>query len=372
MTAGTGHRRAAEALAEAAARRFPAATVHCVDLLAYTPAWLRWFYPRLYEWVVRCAPLGWALAFSLTDTAWVLRLLQPGRRVWNRLMARRFLRWVEAAQPDVVIATHFFPADVFRTARRQGRLRARIVVVVTDLFAHRLWTKSEADAVVVGSDQTSRMCQARGIAASCLHVLGIPVGGRFAHVPDRALARRSLGLDPSRRVVLIAGGGMGVGPYLELARRFAAQEAKRPGQIQLAIVCGHNQRLRGPLEHVRQTTAMPIHVLGFVDTMPELMAASDVLVTKAGGMTVTEALAVGLPMIFCDVIPGHERFNADDVVRQGAGIMSHNAAEAVTQALGLFEEPERLGAMRDRALAIGHPNAADEIIRQCVIGGHHV
>ena len=348
-------------------QRLPRAEVLCVDLLAFAPGWLRWWYPRLYAFLVGSCPSLWALGYYATDHPWVFRLCQPARRCWNALMARRVMAWARAKQPDVIITTHFFPADVFAAARRAGQLACRVIVVITDLFPHRLWLTAGADAIVVGSQETQRLCQRRGIPEGRLHALGIPIQPACVSVEDRPRIARRLGLDPLRRTILVASGGMGLGPLHQLVRRFAARETAHPRQLQLLVVCGENERLRRQLQRFSARSAMPVHVFGFVDTMHELMAVSDLLITKAGGMTIMEALAMGLPMIFYGVIPGQERFNAEYVVQRHAGVMASNAQEVVDVVLRLFEHPQQREAMQACAASLGRRQAAADIVERLVV-----
>lgn len=341
----------------------------CLDLLADVPAWLRWAYPYVYTWLVQHVPSCWGLAYHVLDTAWVFRLCQPLRRRWNLLMARRFTARVRDLQPDLILATHFFAGDVLAAARRAGWLTGRLVIVMTDLFPHRLWLAPEADDVVVGAALTRDLCRARGIPDDRMHVLGIPVGARFAEAEDRPALVARFHLDPRRRTILIAGGGIGVGPIGEIVRRLAALEAEQPGRLQLLVVCGNNHRLAREL---RQSAAwaMPVHVFGFVDTMPELMQVSDVLVTKAGGLTMMEALTVGLPMVFCGTIPGQERFNADYAIRHGAAVDAKGAQDVVTFAREWLRDPSRVEAMRGHARLLGRPNAAEHIVARFLADAH--
>lgn len=338
--------------------------MECVDVLSYCPRWFRWGYPQLYWLLVRSVPSFWASGYYLLDSPWVFRVIQPWRRRWNRLMARRFLAWVSAAQPDIIIVTHFFAAEVVAGAKRDGRLACRLIVVMTDLFPHRLWLVPEAEAVVVGSSLTKRLCEERGITEDRLHVLGIPIGGRFGVILSRMEIAKKLHLDPTRRTILIASGGMGIGPVHQLVQRLVALEEVRPQQIQLLVVCGYNQALARRLEQAKATLPMPIHVFGFVDTMPELMQASDLLVTKAGGLTVMEALATGLPMILCGTIAGQEDLNAAYVVQQGAAVRAATPHEVARLMLQFLDHPEQLHALHEKATALGRPNAAQELVEQ--------
>lgn len=367
MTAGTGHRRAAEAIAEAVRRHLPRAQVDCCDVLADTPAWFARTYPRLYRSLVqRCAPL-WGWGYRLIDRPWVFRFIQPVRRRWNQAMGRRLLRRLREQPPDVLVATHFFPADLFASAKRAGLLRARLVVIITDLFPHRVWFAEPADAFVVGASPTYELCRQRGLAAQRLHLLGIPVSASFSDPLDREEALRALGLQPGRRTVLIAGGGMGVGPIAELVGRLLVMDADRAQGLQLIVVCGDNDQLRRSLERLSQQARMPIRVLGFVETMAQLMRVSDLLITKAGGLTITEALATGLPLIICSVIPGQEQLNAGYVVSQGAAIMALHAPEVLDAIRRLLDQPAALRQMQERARALAFPHAADRIVERLIL-----
>ena len=364
VTAGTGHRRAAEAIADAARQSLPGAEVACVDLLTHAPWWVRWAYPTFYRLLVGYLPWCWALGYDALDHPWVFRACQPLRRCWNALMAGRFLRWVRSRQPDVVIATHFFPAEVLGAAHQAGRLSSRVIVVITDLFPHRLWLVPGADAVAVGSHETKALCQQRGVREDRLHVVGIPIGPGFGPSADRSLIASQLKLDPRRRTVLMVSGGMGLGPLHDLVRRVVALEATRPGQLQLLVVCGQNTRLMHQLQEVGAASAMPLRLFGFVDTsiMRELMGASDLLVTKGGGITIMEALATGLPMVFHGVIPGQEQFNAEYVVAGGAGVMTRRRDDVVGIILRVLDEPRQLEVMRAHAVALSKPQAAQQLI----------
>jgi len=366
VTAGTGHRRAAEAIAEAARHHLPQAEVRCSDLLTETVSWVQRGYPRLYWLLVRYLPSWWALGYYAMDQPGLCWLLQPWRRRWNRWVARPFIRRLSVEQPDVVVATHFFSADVVAAAKRAGCVRAKLIVVITDLFPHRFWLVPEAEAFVVGSAKTREICVARGVPPDRVHVVGIPIGRAFRERPDRIEVRRDLGLDPIRWTILLVSGGMGVGPIAQIVRRLLEVERARPGQLQLVVVCGHNHGLKRQLDPLAARSAMPLHVFGFVETMPQVMAASDLMVTKAGGLSTMEALAMGLPMILCGNIPGQERLNAAFCLEQGAAISASHPAQVVEAVLRLYDHPDQWQVMRDRARQLGRPRAAEDIVELVV------
>ena len=241
------------------------------------------------------------------------------------------------------------------------------MVIITDLFPHRVWFAEPAEAFVVGASPTYELCRQRGIAAQRLHLLGIPVSASFAAPLDREAALRALGLKPGRRTVLIAGGGMGVGPIAELVGRLLVMDADRAQRLQLIVVCGDHDQLRRSLDRLSRQARMPIRVFGFVETMAELMRMSDLLVTKAGGLTITEALATGLPLIICSVIPGQEQLNARYVASQGAAIMALRAPEVIDAIRRLLDDPAAVREMQERARALAFPRAAESVVERLIL-----
>ncbi len=365
VTAGSGHRLASEAIAAAIRRIDPSADVLCEDFLTHVPPWLRRSYPSCYEWAVRYAPWLWGAVYRLFDAPLGYWLIQPWRRMWNGVMGMAAVRAAQQQPPDAIVTTHFFPADVYAQAKRAGGLRARLIIVVTDLFPHRLWLAPEAEQFAIGSERTAQVCRQRGVGGHRLRVTGIPIHAAFRRLKpvEQAALKQRFGLEGTRRTMLIASGGMGVGPIEQLTTRLAALEATRPGRLQLLVVCGHNQDLERRLTALAHKVAMPMRVFGFIETMPELMAVSDLLVSKPGGLTMAEAMAMGLPMVLCGTIPGQEELNAEELVRHGAGVKANDVEEALAWIERLCEDPQRLAAMREQALAWGRPHAADEIAK---------
>ena len=366
ITAGAGHRRAAEAIAQALQTALPQADVVCRDLLDDVPVWLRRAYPSTYYFLVRHLAGLWAVCFTLLDWPPVYWLVQPIRRAWNLVMARRFIRDLRASPPDLIITTHFFPTDVVSACKRAGWLHAPLVVVVTDFYPHRFWVSTEAEAYVCGTQESAGLLRQRRIRPERLHVLGIPIGSRFHAVLDRGALQVQFGLDPHRRTVLVTSGGSTVGPFEPVVEALLGLDAHAPEQLQLLVVCGDTAAAVRRLQARAHTASMPMHVFGFVDNMPELMAVSDVVVTKAGGLTVSEALGRGLPLILYHVIPGQELLNARYVTERGAAIIARRPNEAARAVRQLLEDPARADAMRKVAAGLSRCDAAETIVSDVV------
>jgi processive 1,2-diacylglycerol beta-glucosyltransferase len=363
-TAGAGHRRAAEAIAAAARAQLPAAQVQCVDILDYTPAWFRRGYSWSYLLLVRHAPWVWGISYRLLDRGLVYRCFHPLRQAWNLLLARRFVRWLKEEPPGLVVATHFFPANVCGSGKRRGWLRVPVVVVVTDFHPHRFWLGSQFDAVVLGAEQAAAVCVQRGLPRQRLHVLGIPVRTCAGTDASRQAGRSRLDLEPHRQVILVASGGTTVGPFEQVVGALTELEQEVPNRLQLLVVCGEDVAALRRLQERARKAPMPIKVFGFVDNMPELMAASDLMVAKAGGMTVAEALGQGLPLVLYHAIPGQERSNAQYLAQHGAAVIARRPSGVAAVVRRMLEHPDQVDAMRKAAKRLGRPQAAAAIVSE--------
>ena len=365
-TAGAGHRRAAEALAQAVTSRFPNAHVQCVDVLDWTPRWFRSGYAWSYLFLVRRASWVWKISYHLLEHAAVYQCVQPLRRAWNLLMTRRFVRWLSADPPDTVVATHFLPADVCSAGKRSGWLPVPLVVVVTDLHPHRFWISPECDAMVVSTMEAAVILQRRGLTPERIHVIGIPIARAFSRPEDRGTLQARFRLQPGRLTVLVTSGGTTVGQFERVVRSLLSLEAVLPGRLQLLVVCGEDAQAHHRLSGCAASSAMPLTVFGFIDNMAEVMAASDLIVAKAGGLTVTEALGRGIPLILYHVIPGQERENARYLASHGAAIIAPRPADVAQAVRRCVEEPRVLDGLQQAAAALSRPHAAEAIVAQVV------
>ncbi|MBI3321268.1 MAG: glycosyltransferase [Candidatus Omnitrophica bacterium] len=366
VTAGAGHRRAAEAIAEALRERYPDADVRCIDVLTYAPGWFARFYAWSYLVLVR--HLSWVWKFSYAGLDWgpLYRCIQPLRRRWNLFIVRRFVTLLKARPPDGVIATHFLPADVCSAGRSAGWLSAPLIVVITDLYPHRFWISKEADAVVISTAEGRSALRRGGVLEQRIHVQGIPIGKAFSAPADRDALRARWRLKPDRLTVLVTSGGTTVGRFERVVEDLLALESALPGRLQLLVVCGHDERARLRLTRRAERSAAPMHVFGFIHYMAELMAVSDLIVAKAGGLTVSEALGRGLPLILYHVIPGQERMNAEYVARHGAAVIAPRPADVARAVQRCAQEPARVKAMARAARAWGRPDAAETIVSQVI------
>jgi processive 1,2-diacylglycerol beta-glucosyltransferase len=358
-SSGAGHVRAAQAL-EKAFRSHGGCQVEHIDALEYVSKLFQRVYDRAYIAMIRRAPEMMGLLYDSTDRPW--RHLRR-RLALDRLNTAPMIRLLERAQPDLCIATHFLPAEIIAWLIAKRKLRSRNAVVVTDYDVHAMWLCRTVDRYYVALEESAEYLAGIGMPREKLRVTGIPVDPVFSQPLERGEARRKLGLAPDAPAILIAAGGYGVGPVEQLVHNLLALE--RPWQI--VGIAGKSEKTSKRLEEIAgKAGTLPggtprLHAVGFTKEMDQYMAAADLLVGKAGGLTTSEALALGLPMALIEPIPGQEERNADHLLEAGAAIRCNNLPAAAWKIGKLLDDASRLARMRQAAVAMGRPRAAPDI-----------
>jgi processive 1,2-diacylglycerol beta-glucosyltransferase len=358
-SSGAGHVRAAQALEKAFSARGDCAVEH-IDALEYVSKLFQRIYDKTYIAMVRRAPDLMGVLYERTDQPWH----RPRERLaLDRLNTQPMIRMLKRVQPDLCVATHFLPAEIIAWLIAKRKLRARNAIVVTDYDLHAMWLCKTVDRYYVAMDESAEYLERIGVPREKLRVTGIPVDPAFAAPADRAGARKRFGLDAQATVILMAAGGYGVGPVEQLVRDLLA--LKRPWQI--VAIAGKAEKVRKRLEEISRNAgnlpggAPRLCAVGFTTEMDQYMAAADLLVGKAGGLTTSEALARGLPMALIEPIPGQEERNAEHLLEAGAAIRCNNLPAAAWKIAALLENAPRLARMRDAARGMARPGAAAAI-----------
>jgi UDP-N-acetylglucosamine:LPS N-acetylglucosamine transferase len=270
----------------------------------------------VYRFQLEHAPWSYELLFHLVDLAPIARLI---RLLSGLLFGRRLQRIIERERPDIVVSTYPLVTATLGWLRLTGRLATPAVAVISDYGVHKLWVAPGIDRHLVLSAASARAVQRAGSNSTC--VIRPPLAPAFAALPpDRAAARRALGIPEDAFVALVTGGAWGVGALAEAVELVVSTGAFA------VVVTGRNTRLRARLE--RRFHGYPnALILGWVNDMPQLMAAADCLIQNAGGVTCLEAMAVGRPIIIYRPIPGHGRLNARFMEQVGVARWAHDADE---------------------------------------------
>jgi len=353
---GGGHRSAAEAIAEAAHQLYgEACRVEIADPWAnHTPFPINRL-GQLYGPLVNHGAILWKLIFRSTSNRRVMSSLV--KILWP--MVRKSLTdFLRQSNPDVIVSVHPILTYFSIRALQEANLRIPFVTVVTDLVSlHPLWLCPETDSCLVPTEPARDRALASGLSLEKVKVVGLPVGLKFARgIGEKEALRDKLGLERDRPTILVVGGGEGIGKVYKIARAIA----KARVNAQLVVVAGRNKRLRRRLEKV--DWEIPTTVFGFVTNMPELMGASDVIVTKAGPATISEALIIGLPILLSGFIPGQEEGNVEYVIDRRVGTLAERPQLiAATLAQWFQPENETLTHMAQKAQRLGRPQATLDI-----------
>jgi processive 1,2-diacylglycerol beta-glucosyltransferase len=360
-SAGAGHLRAAEAIEKAIQLRGLATEVEHLDVLKYTNKVFRHLYSKAYIDLVNKAPevLGWLYDY-LDDP----RKNDPVRAAFDRLNANPFIRYLGRYKPDIAICTHFLPSGIISSLKAERKVSFLNAVIVTDFDVHAMWLCRHVEQYFVALDETKVHLKALGVPQSLVTVSGIPIDPIFAEHKDKSAMRAKHGLDRDRFTILVSAGGFGVGPVGHLMQALA----RLSHPVQVVAVCGRNEALRAELVRSIQKLARPSPVsfrfLGFTTEMDELMSAADLFVGKPGGLTTSEVLAKGLPMVVINPIPGQEERNSDHLLEQGVALRSNNLPALAHKIDTLIDTPGKLARMSENARAMGKPHAALDVVNR--------
>jgi len=363
-TSGAGHVRAAQALEKAFSARGDCLVEH-IDALQYVSKLFQRIYDKAYISMVQRAPDLMGVLYDRTDQPWH----HPRRRLTlDRLNTGAMIRLLKRIQPDLCLATHFLPAEIIAWLIAKRKLRAHNAIVVTDYDVHAMWLCRTVDRYYVAIDEAKEYLAHIGVPREKLLVTGIPIDPLFAAPVSRSDARKQLGLDATASVILISAGGYGIGPVEQLVKDLLALQ--RPWQI--VAIAGKSEKTKKRLEEIAreagnlQSGSPRLCAVGFTTEMDKYMAAADLMVGKAGGLTTSEALARALPMALIEPIPGQEERNADHLLEAGAAIRCNNLPAAAWKIAALLDDSERFSRMRDAARGLGKPCAAARIAEDAI------
>ena len=359
VPAGSGHEKAAEAIAHAVRKMRPDAEVTLMNGLDGMPPRYQWAFTQGYLDVIHKYPALWGAAYHLLDLKWLVKAVPPLHRISNSIQGKALEEILMRHNPDVFICAHFFPAEVASHLKSTGRLKAKLITVITDYMPHNVWISPGTDAYVVGMEFTKQELIWRGVPEDRIHVLGIPTDPKFSRKGDRRALAARLGIDPEMFTLLICSGGFGTGPMEKLIE--ALRNIQEP--LQALVVAGKNNALRAQVENLISSFPHKLHAYGFVDNMDELMSVSDLMVTKPGGLSCTEAMMKELPMVLVAPIPGQEARNAKIIEKFGAAVLAGPVEKAPAIIQELRGNPARLKEMGHRGSSAGRPNAAEETAR---------
>ena len=359
---GCGHGRAANAVTMAMRTAQPGIQVRQVDVLETTPRWFNRVYRDLYLSIATRLPKLNGHFYRRTDVFGI-----PAHRgITSAIEARALAQLCDDHRlhdADLIVCTHFLCARVLSRMREHGRLPQRLAVVVTDQHPHAVWRVPHADLFFVASDEAAAEMRRNGIDGAKIRVSGIPIDARFGDPLPQALARQRHHIPADARVVLVTGGGLGLGGIDQALDGILDASS----DAYAVVVCGRNESLFRELTARTAAISHRCKVVGLTQRMHELMAAADVMVGKPGGLTTSEAIATGLPMVLLRPLPGQEEHNADAMTGAKVAVLQPDPFTAGQTAARIVRDDAQLSQMRSATHAIRRP-AASATVAEAALG----
>ncbi len=358
VTAGQGHKAAAEAIREAVAARGGECEVcDLMTLMGRAPYVL---VDKGYAALTKHVPRTYGFVFEHMSRRTADGSVTIDDLAMRKMFARALRGELERCEPDAVVATHIFGSMAIDELVRKHRSVPKAYGLVTDYDFHPYWEAvPNAGGIITGAKQMELRAARRGIDHERLLPLGIPVEERFERDIDRAEARRRTGVPEDAYTALMMSGSMGFEDFTEQAVQLA-----KSGVFTLCV-CGRNTSMRAELEAAKEREELRnMRVYGFINDGELLMAAADCIITKPGGLTTTEAMTRRLPLLLWGGIPGQEIRNAEFLGAVGAAIVCKRDLPPV-EAVGILRsEPWRADMLREAAARIVTPGAAGRIAEE--------
>jgi processive 1,2-diacylglycerol beta-glucosyltransferase len=340
---GDGHRQAAYAIRKAMRMHLPHVESVVLDFMKWTHPYLHSIAHYVFMQGVKKFPYVYGYFYEKTREG------NPYPRVlktFNIFGLNRIVKLIHKVQPTIVISTFPLAAAAMSQLKSLGLTECKTVTVITDHTDHRSWIHSNTDQYIVGSNPVRMALRELGIADTQIAVTGIPVRPEFTKSYKREHLLAKHGLQDNVPTVLLMGGGAGI--IGEGKATFKALEAL-PEPVQFIIVCGHNQKLKQRLEEKFKNSKHHVILTGYVTHIHEFMAIADIMITKSGGVTTSEAIAMELPMLLYKSLPGQEEENAKFLVEAGVAMQAENPLDLVRKLEFLLQNPNWLSCMKDRS-----------------------
>src|SRR3989344_5360817 len=351
-TGGMGHVKAAKAVEEAFRAKYPQVEIKNVDIIDFANKFYKWFFVDGYNFISAYIPNFWGWLYQKFNK----KSSQKFPSFLSRLaISGRFIPFVREFKPDFIISTHPLPMILISYSKTKEVIDIFSSMVVTDFGCHSFWVEQEVNYYFTATEDVAKCLGGYGVAREKIVVCGIPIELKFAADSNRQILMKKFNLDPKLFTLLIVGGQF---DFDALRMIISGIKEKQGNKIQFLVVAGRDAKLKENLDKSDFAKNSHVKTFGFVDNMDELMTVSDLIFSKAGGLTVSECLAKGLPLVINKVIPGQEEDNVEYLVSKGAAIKTNDFSGIVLAVNQLLDQPEKISNMKKAAKNIGKPNSA--------------
>lgn len=358
VSAGGGHKNAAEALAEEIQNRDPESQVKVIDTIKYISPALDKLVIGTYLNSLKIYPNAFKALYAMSDISAEDDVFHLLTSKIQEIIAEKLIPLINDFKPDILVSTHPFTAFMLHVIRSKFGLDTPNLVILTDYGSHSMWAHTEIDKYVVADEAMIPELTVRGVKWENVEPLGIPVRRSLKTHYDRETTLRKIGLDGGKKTITLMGGSLAMGNIKSLL----LQIESIPGDFNIVVVAAKNKKLYDEAVEISLISKKSITVLGYCNFINSLMQASDLLITKPGGLTVTEAMINGVPMAIFSAIPGQEAQNEKFLLRNDLAfpLKSHEDLKSIVEMI-LRDDP-RLKAMSSRLKAKSKPDSTINIV----------
>ncbi|MCM8787498.1 MAG: glycosyltransferase [Candidatus Omnitrophica bacterium] len=349
-----GHSKAAQNLKEALLFKDKDISVTNLNIFGH-------FYPKtekivdfVYTNVIKYFPFLWG---KIYDRKTIVKNLNPFWRRINKFSFKKIANLLNDSKPDCILTTQAFPCGIISSFKEYFKIKIPLVAIVTDYYPHRFWIHVGVDKYIVASKEAKDILVHENVLASKIEVIGIPISIKFLVSHDRYTIAQTFGFRKDLKTVLIMGGGLGLGPIREISK--ALEELDK--DFQVIIICGANSKLFNWFEKNKKYFKKPLFHFGYVDFVNKIMDFSDIIITKGGGITISEALAKGLAIIITNPIPGQEERNVNFLLSKDAVIREDNIFNISKKVEILLKDDSALNYFKQRAKSISCSDSSTRI-----------
>lgn len=356
ISAGAGHVQAAEAIKKYIMLNNPNSEVQILDTLKYINPIIDKVVIGSYLKTIKTTPslFGKLYDYAETDDG----LATVSNKV-NELLAFRIAPLINKFKPEILICTHPFPAEMVSVLKLKRKIDIPAISILTDYAPHSFWIQPAIDAYIVSNSDMIDEMISRGVDRDIIHDLGIPVNPSFIKQHDRAATMNELGLSPDKPTLLIMGGSLGIGKISDIYN----EVLKLPIDIQILVITGSNKKLYSELTKLKESSLKDTRIIGFTGSVNKYMQACDLLLTKPGGLTITEALICGIPIAIFSPIPGQEEKNAEFLLKHGLAVDLGDGKNCAITIEKLLACPDKLNEIKNNCAKFSKPCAGDDIYK---------
>ena len=337
---GGGHMRASKAIEGYMTQQNKDINVKIVDSLLYISPILNKTITGGYAYLATKTPKLYGKLYDLTNkdhkfANFVTRL--------NNIFANKLMPLIDDFRPDIIITTHPFPTEMVSRLKSKKEINIPLICIMTDYAPHKAWINDKVDAYIVANDDMVTKMTTQGVDSRCIYPYGIPVDEVFFEEKEKQLVIEELGLDKNLPTILMMAGSFGVSNVFDVYQNIIDIDI----DFQIILVTGRNQKLYNHFEEVIGDTTKNTKLIYFTEEINKFMQASDIIITKPGGLTVTEALACNIPMAVFDAIPGQEEENADFLLKHNMAVRISDGDSCREAIVELLKDREKLEDMKE-------------------------